>query len=215
MTAPDVAVAVERDFPESGDADHLRVTDASNGTRQVGDENKDDAEGDADGLQSAAEFAREHDPGSHASPRWHRLGIPVTGRPKTRTPEGLGLPPATWCRWGGPAADWSDVDQSDDALTVTGGGLRTFHSMRFATELRRRLRGTDRGRGRSRSGIQVKAWEETRTFVEPQHPSYRQADPHVWFAAAGATQRGGFRGHREAADRVFGCAANPGRGTWA
>lgn len=115
------------------------------------------------------------------------------------------MPPATWCRWGGPAADWSDVDQSDDALTVTGGGLRTFHSMRFATELRRRLRGTDRGRGRSRSGIQVKAWEETRTFVEPQHPSYRQADPHVWFAAAGATQRGGFRGHREAADRVRLC----------
>ena len=35
------------------------------------------------------------------------------------------MPPATWCRWGGPAADWSDVDQSDDALTVTGGGLRT------------------------------------------------------------------------------------------
>ncbi len=41
--------------------------------------------------------------------------------------------------------------------------------------------------------------------MEPQHPSYRQADPHVWFAAAGATQRGGFRGHREAADRVRLC----------
>ena len=76
VTAPDVAAAVERDFPESGDADHLRVTDASNGTRQVGDENEDDA--GADGLQSAAEFAREHDPVSRASPRGHRLGIPVT-----------------------------------------------------------------------------------------------------------------------------------------
>ena len=42
-------------------------------------------------------------------------------------------------------------------------------------------------------GHPVKAWEDTKTFVDESHPAYDEAEPHVWFADAEAAQRAGFR----------------------
>lgn len=41
-------------------------------------------------------------------------------------------------------------------------------------------------------GHPVKAWNDTRTFMTPDHPHYRSADPHVWFTDAEAAHRAGF-----------------------
>jgi len=43
-------------------------------------------------------------------------------------------------------------------------------------------------------GHPVKAWEDTKTFVTPDHPTYGHADPHLWFTNADAAQNAGFRG---------------------
>ena len=42
-------------------------------------------------------------------------------------------------------------------------------------------------------GHPVKAWEDTRTFVDESHPAYDEAEPHVWFADTEAAERAGFR----------------------
>ena len=42
-------------------------------------------------------------------------------------------------------------------------------------------------------GHPVKAWEDTKTFVAPDHEKYDEAEPHVWFADEHAAQRAGFR----------------------
>lgn len=42
-------------------------------------------------------------------------------------------------------------------------------------------------------GHPVKAWNDTRTFMTPDHPYYGAADPHVWFADAEAAHRAGFQ----------------------
>ncbi len=42
-------------------------------------------------------------------------------------------------------------------------------------------------------GHPVKAWEDTKTFVTPEHDAYGEAEPHVWFADEHAAQRAGFR----------------------
>ena len=42
-------------------------------------------------------------------------------------------------------------------------------------------------------GHPVKAWEDTKTFVTPDHDKYDEAEPHVWFADEHAAQRAGFR----------------------
>lgn len=42
-------------------------------------------------------------------------------------------------------------------------------------------------------GHPVKAWQDTMTCVAPEHPSYDDADPHVWFTDTGAAERAGFR----------------------
>jgi len=42
-------------------------------------------------------------------------------------------------------------------------------------------------------GHPVKAWEDTKTFVTPEHDRYDDAEPHVWFTDADAAQRAGFR----------------------
>lgn len=41
-------------------------------------------------------------------------------------------------------------------------------------------------------GHPVKAWNDTRTFMTPDHPHYESADPHVWFTDAEAAGRAGF-----------------------
>ena len=42
-------------------------------------------------------------------------------------------------------------------------------------------------------GHPVKAWEDTKTFVTPDHAKYGDAEPHLWFADEHAAQRAGFR----------------------
>ncbi|MEP6799837.1 MAG: hypothetical protein ABI890_16890, partial [Lapillicoccus sp.] len=42
-------------------------------------------------------------------------------------------------------------------------------------------------------GHAVKAWEDTKTFVGPDHPRYAEAEPHLWFTDEDAAQRAGFR----------------------
>ncbi|MEO7069536.1 MAG: hypothetical protein ABI131_03495 [Nostocoides sp.] len=41
-------------------------------------------------------------------------------------------------------------------------------------------------------GHPIQAWEDTRTYLTPEHPAYDSADPHVWFHDEEAAQRAGF-----------------------
>ena len=42
-------------------------------------------------------------------------------------------------------------------------------------------------------GHPVKAGEDTKTFVTPDHAKYDEAEPHLWFADEHAAHRAGFR----------------------
>ena len=42
-------------------------------------------------------------------------------------------------------------------------------------------------------GHPVKAWNDTRTYRDPDNPNYDEAEPHVWFTDDGAAERAGFR----------------------
>ncbi len=42
-------------------------------------------------------------------------------------------------------------------------------------------------------GHPVKAWEDTKTFVDESHPAYEDAEPHVWFSDNDAAESAGFR----------------------
>ena len=42
-------------------------------------------------------------------------------------------------------------------------------------------------------GHPVKAWEDTKTFVTPDHDHYDEAEPHVWFTDAETAEQAGFQ----------------------
>ncbi|MEO8829993.1 hypothetical protein [Lapillicoccus sp.] len=195
--APDLAADVEHDDPESNDTDGRQLPDASNETHQVahadkGDAEEASAEEDADGRQSADEFAREHDPANHDIAAGEQARQPgdwtADDADSSRVWDAAGNPLPE----GKAAADQNGVDQSGDDPTVTGGGRRTSS----LDEIRDGGYGVGSAApiadGAVPLGHPVKAWEDTKTFVEPRHPSYGQADPHVWFTDAGAAQRAGF-----------------------
>lgn len=194
--APDLAPDDEHDDPESDDADGRQVTDASNETHQVAHADKGDAEEtsaeEADGRQSADEFAREHDPSNHDIAAGAQSRQPGDWTADDADSSKVWDAAGNLLPEGAAAADQQDVDQSDEDPTVTGDGRRTS----ALDEIRDGGYGVGSAApiadGAVPLGHPVKAWEDTKTFVEPRHPSYGQADPHVWFTDAGAAQRAGF-----------------------
>lgn len=47
--------------------------------------------------------------------------------------------------------------------------------------------------GATPMGHPVKAWEDTKTYVTPEHAKYAEAEPHLWFTDPNAAEHAGFR----------------------
>ena len=150
-----------------------------------------------DDRRSAEEFAAEHDPEKHdiaAGEELRQRGdwtADDTGGPQVWDAEGHLVDGA------GPG--------SGDAQTDGSGrprGPRPGRSRWGAAHLEHRgVRDGGYGVGSAAPleegavpfGHPVKAWNDTRTFVDTDHPRYDDAEPHVWFTDPEAAQQAGFR----------------------
>lgn len=157
-------------------------------------EASDAADDDEERRVSADEFAKEHDPAGHD------IAAGEDARqPGDWTAEEAGGP-QVWDADGnlvegsGPGAPMGDQAPSDgDQGDVASDGRR-------ASELDE-VQDGGYGVGSAASiddgamplGHPVKAWEDTKTFVSPDHSTYGDADPHLWFTDAEAAQNAGFR----------------------
>ena len=179
--------------------------------RRGSDENvrgsKEDGQAsDEDRQKTAEEFAREHDPEKHdvaAGEEFRQDGdwtADDAGGPQVWDSEGHLVEGSTP---GEPASSRSESSPSESGRSASGGsegqgdqadgGLRTSS----LDEIRDGGYGVGSAApiddGAVPLGHPVKAWEDTKTFVAPDHEKYDEAEPHVWFADEHAAQRAGFR----------------------
>ena len=144
--------------------------------------------------KSGEEFAREHDPAKHD------IAAGEESRQK-----------GDWTadEAGGPQVGDADRNLVEGATPGEPGGSheRSDHDNGDAPADRRRTSALEEVRdggygvgsaaiiedGALPLGHPVKAWEDTNTFATPDHPSYENADPHLWFTDADAAQKAGFR----------------------
>lgn len=153
-----------------------------------------DRDDEEERRKSADEFAREHDPANHDIPAgedsrqegdwtadeaggpqvWDADGHLVEGG--TPGQPGLGHEQPEHDN-GGAAAD----SRATSALEEVRDGGYGVGSAAIIVN------------GVIPLGHLVKAWEDTKTFVTPDHPSYGHADPHLWFTDADAAEKAGFR----------------------
>jgi len=183
--------------------------------RRGSDENvraskEDDQASDEERQKTAEEFAREHDPEKHdvaAGEEFRQEGdwtADDAGGPQVWDSEGHlvegstpGEPEST--RSGsspsgsGQSASGRSEAQGDQSPEGSDGGPRTSS----LDEIRDGGYGVGSAApiddGAVPLGHPVKAWEDTKTFVAPDHEKYDEAEPHVWFADEHAAQRAGFR----------------------
>ncbi|MEP6649762.1 MAG: hypothetical protein ABJA74_07575 [Lapillicoccus sp.] len=158
------------------------------------DDRADDKAADQEREQAAEEFAREHDPAKHdvsAGDELRQGGdwtANASGGAQVWDAEGNlveGSSP------GQPGPD-SAASASSEPGDTADGGRRTSS----LDEIR------DGGYGLGSAaplddgalplGHSVKAWEDTKTFVTPDHAKYGEAEPHVWFVDAHAAEAAGF-----------------------
>lgn len=166
------------------------------------DDDADDDDADEAAKASAEEFAHEHDPATHdvaAGEESRQRGdwtAEEAGGPQVWDAEG-NLVDGTSPAQPPTAADQSAADEDgakdeDDA--------KDSHENRRTSSLDEvRDGGYSVGSaapiddGAVPLGHPVKAWEDTKTFAAPDHPSYPDAEPDLWFTDDGAAQRAGFR----------------------
>ncbi len=202
----DQADQVEQDVP-----DEPRMTagptDAADAPQQQDDQTDASDETDDDARQkSAEEFAREHDPEQHdvaAGEEFRQRGdwtADEAGGPQVFDAGGKLVE--------GSAPGHSDSRPSDSGSSESDAGSTGQQEGRSgdATDDGRRTSSLDEIRdggygvgsaatiedGAVPLGHPVKAWEDTKTFVSPEHEKYGEAEPHVWFADTHAAQRAGF-----------------------
>ena len=171
----------------SGDSEHPQRETAGGADPR----DRDDEE---EQRKSAEEFAREHDPANHdisAGEESRQTGdwtADEAGGSQVWAADGNLVEGAT------PGEPGRSHEQSDDHGDAAAESRRTS----ALEEVR------DGGYGVGSAAIiddgaiplghPVKAWEDTKTFVTPDHPTYGHADPHLWFTDADAAQKAGFRG---------------------
>jgi hypothetical protein len=171
----------------SGDSEHPQRETAGGADPR----DRDDEE---EQRKSAEEFAREHDPANHdfsAGEESRQKGdwtADEAGGPQVWDADGNLVEGAT------PGEPRRSHEQSDHDNGDAAADSRRTSALE---EVR------DGGYGVGSAAIiddgaiplghPVKAWEDTKTFVTPDHPTYGHADPHLWFTDADAAQRAGFR----------------------
>ena len=170
------------------------------------DDAAEDEAVDEEGQRTAEEFAREHDPEKHdvaAGEEFRQEGdwtADDAGGPQVWDSEGHLVEGSTP---GEPESSRSESSRSESSRAASGqsevqgdqadGGPRTSS----LDEIRDGGYGVGSAApiddGAVPLGHPVKAWEDTKTFVAPDHEKYDEAEPHVWFADEHAAQRAGFR----------------------
>jgi hypothetical protein len=197
--------------------------DNDNGDNGDSDNNGNDTDGGADGQRdpeedrkAAEEFAAEHDPEKHdtaAGEEFRQRGdwtAEDTGGPQVWDAEG------TLVEGSGPGSDQVDASSSGPAERGDGGqddhnddrdhddhghDDRQQGSGERRTSTVEEIRDGGYGVGSAAPlddqampfGHPVKAWHDTQTFVDTDHPRYDDAEPHVWFTDAEAARSAGFR----------------------
>ena len=189
---------------EARDSDEGRqATDeerqATDEERQATDEERQAT--DEERQKTAEEFAREHDPEQHdvtAGEEFRQEGdwtADEAGGPQVWDNEGNlveGSTPGQPDSAPG-QAESSSIGSQEVPSNDTGDEPRTSS----LDEIRDGGYGVGSAAtiddGAVPLGHPVKAWEDTKTFVAPDHDKYDEAEPHVWFADEHAAQRAGFR----------------------
>ena len=188
-----------------GDDEERRGSDES-----VRGSEEDGQASDEERQKTAEEFAREHDPEKHdvaAGEEFRQEGdwtADDAGGPQVWDSEGHlvegstpGEPESTRSESSpsesGQSASGRSEAQGDQSPEGSDGGPRTSS----LDEIRDGGYGVGSAApiddGAVPLGHPVKAWEDTKTFVAPDHEKYDEAEPHVWFADEHAAQRAGFR----------------------
>jgi hypothetical protein len=171
----------------SGDSEHPQRETAGGADPR----DRDDEE---ERRKSAEEFAREHDPAKHdisAGQESRQKGdwtADEAGGPQVWDADGDLVEGA---RPGEPGRSHEQSDHDNGDAAADSRRTSALEEVR------------DGGYGVGSAAIiddgavplghPVKAWEDTKTFVTPDHPSYGHADPHLWFTDADAAQKAGFR----------------------
>ena len=188
--------AAQASTPSAGSTDDSRSSDSAS-DRDA--EEDDDGRSDEERQQAAEEFAREHDPEQHdvsAGEEFRQPGdwtADDAGGSQVWDAEGNLV--EGWAPGANAGTQTDHTDQGDQ-----GSADRSSGSERRTSDLEE-IRDGGYGVGSAAPlddgalplGHPVKAWEDTKTFVTPEHDKYDEADPHVWFTDADAAQRAGFR----------------------
>ncbi len=198
-----------RSSDEGGRGSDDETRDSDDGTRDS-DENTRDSEEDRratdeERQKTAEEFAREHDPEQHdvaAGEEFRQEGdwtADESGGPQVWDSEGNLVEGST----PGQSDASSGTGNSDSGGTDSGSGGSESSSADDGprTSSLDEIRDGGYGVGSAATiddgavplGHPVKAWEDTKTFVTPDHAKYGEAEPHLWFADEHAAQRAGFR----------------------
>lgn len=176
----------------SGSAEKPSATDAQDDEDDEGDEGD---EGDEEERRrSAEEFAREHDPETHDID----AGADLRQRGDWTADESGG--PQVW------DADGNLVEGHDPAHPEAGGSSSADTAGGSDGSAGPRTSELDEVRDGGYSvgsaaplddgavplGHPVKAWEDTKTYVQPGEQGYGDHNPDVWFTDTGAAERAGF-----------------------
>lgn len=141
-------------------------------------------------VRAAEEFAREHDPADHdvaAGEEFRQRGDWTAedgDGPQVLTADDVETPGATGA---GPSGSAASSASSGAARQERTSSLEDVRDGGYGVGSAAPIDG-----GIVPLGHPVKAWEDTKTYVTPDHPGYGQADPHVWFLDAQAAQNAGF-----------------------
>lgn len=212
QVAPDAAGTGADD--RDGSTVH-RGTEGSGGDQRDGGEEQTepgadqetDAQAESERQKSAEEFAAEHDPAKHdvkASEEFRQPGDWVADQQEPQEWDSEG----NLVSGGGPGAEaagqssggGADAGSGTSEDSLARGATSATGSDRRVSELSEvRDGGYSVGSaapiddGAMPLGHPVKAWEDTKSYLTPDHPRYDDADPHVWFTDPGAAERAGFR----------------------
>ncbi len=202
------------------DSSRPDTADGTSGADRVDDDEKDPEQKrreEAEKARAAEEFAKEHDPADHdiaAGEEFRQRGDWTAedgDGPQVLEADGsvtamvLGSAAGSSGASGscdGGSSDSSGAGASDagssDAGSSDAGSADATDGRRTSSLDEVRDGGYGVGSaaplddGALPLGHPVKAWEDTMTFVVPEHPSYGDAEPHVWFLDADAAQNAGF-----------------------
>ena len=182
---PDIGRAAASEA--SGDSEHSQSETASGADPR----DRDDEE---ETRKTAEEFAREHDPAKHdisAGEGSRQTGdwtADEAGGPQVWDADGNLVEGATPGQ-PGPGHEQSDHDNGDAPADSRTSALEEVRDGGYGVGSAAII-----DDGAIPLGHPVKAWEDSKTFVTPDHPTYGHADPHLWFTDADAAQAAGFRG---------------------